>query len=58
MINDLLHAKRGYMAGIIKFVHVLIILLSLFHVAKNDDGKLLLLFTILLIRRQYSSNVS
>jgi len=46
------------MAGIIKFVHVLIILLSLFHVAKNDDGKLLLLFTILLIRRQYSSNVS
>ncbi|AES98517.1 putative Late nodulin [Medicago truncatula] len=26
------------MAGIIKFVHVLIIFLSLFHVVKNDDG--------------------
>ncbi|AES98515.1 putative Late nodulin [Medicago truncatula] len=32
------------MTIIIKFVNVLIIFLSLFHVAKNDDNKLLLSF--------------
>jgi len=54
------------MARIIKFVHVLVIFLSLVHVAKNDDmklllsfieeGKLLLLFTNFLI--SYLSHVN